>query len=135
MKKKFWEFVLFTSIKIGKGLCWIFSTRIGSYVYFILSLVLAFLMVIFSFIFKFIFVILIGIFSLFHCVKNRIFKIFEMFTQFSSNKIMNEFDEEYEFLKLIEKETDVSTIYNKMCDYMANKRENNSEESREENVN
>ena len=116
--KKFWEKflnVLFDCIvKFAKFICKIFSTNIGSYVFFFVSIILSMIFVIFIYIIKTIFMFIGTIFITTKELFSGVVNIFKYGINYSAIRTREKFKEEYKFFKDIDDDADMISVIEKL---------------------
>lgn len=122
--KKFWEKfsnVLFDYIvKFAKFICKIFSTKIGSYVFFFVSIIFLTIFVIFIYIIKTIFMLIATIFITTKELFSGVVNIFRYGVNYSVIRTREKFKEKYKFFKDIDDDADMISALEKLNTYIKN---------------
>lgn len=111
---RFLDFLFDCIVKFAKNICKVFSTKIGSYVFFIFSIIFS---VIFILLFYVIKMFLIFILTIYLHTRDLFLKfkdIFKYCLNYSSVKVREKFKEEYEFFNEIDNNDDIEDVLKKL---------------------
>lgn len=134
MKEKIFDFIMNVILLISKYVCWFFSTRIGSYLYFVFDLIFAFIFAILCYFIRLVLMFIISIITNTNILYVRLKNIIKNIFTTSNKEVREKFNQEYEFFRRIQNnDIDVKETMDQINEfikenYEKNKNENGGEE-------
>lgn len=134
MKDKIFDFIMNLIISISKNVCWFFSTRIGSYFYFVFDLIFAFIFVVLCYFIRLVLMFIISIITNTNILYVRLKNIIKNIFTISNKEVREKFNQEYEFFRRIQNnDIDVKETMDQINEfikenYEKDKNENGGEE-------